>query len=569
MNIIDKDGQTSLFKVSSLEEVCTLIKNGTNVNHLSFLEENALFTIDNVPILKYLVFSGINIFQKNYQKKSPLSVRDRPYKTIEYLLSLGISSSDSLLIKRNFETIKLFLKYNHKITSTEFLLYLNEPEIISLFIDFGFNFATTIHCSNFLKSIKSLDTLEYLIKLGFKQYINELDFFGRHLMLQSRCFRYYSSQPTHFDISILLKMIELGLDLKYTYEKKNFLFLSQSAEVASILINSGMDINILNEEGQNVLFYLQNSKKAKYLINKVPLIIDKKGKNPLLYTTCPKVFEILIKKHPKLLNQKLSKTLNNKFNKILLKFGYNYPLFSNDEDNYIELYEWGLLPNFLRKEISYQLKSPLPSLDNIIKNCLYEEFALYCSFFPEETKSVYFKCNNRCRYLCFYYKIYPSVLLEIENFNYYHEFIVDKLWKVQFICRLKDYYQNNCISYYRKNLYKSTRILMDNYLSNYLLKELYYHPKTQSNLLFRGNVFSRDEEYEFYIKLRCYTYFLVIKNLSFNDIVKTLDLNLLSLIINKNKDNYINSSNLSREEINLILHKINSVQKLWNFLFKK
>lgn len=107
------EGKTAIFDEKDSKKVQFLIDKGLNVNHISSLEENALFSAGNYEVAKALIDSNIDMSQRNYLSANFLFYISS-LEIFQYALSKGMSQEYFNIKKHNGDNI---------LTAYEFELY--------------------------------------------------------------------------------------------------------------------------------------------------------------------------------------------------------------------------------------------------------------------------------------------------------------------------------------------------------------------------------------------------------------------------------------------------------------
>jgi len=376
------------------------------------------------------------------------------------------------------------------------------------------------------------ESIKLLLDAGIN--VNQKDFIGNNAL-------FYKD-----DLEILKLFINAGVDINaVNNNNENLLFHFFNLECVKLLVDFGININQVNNSGENAIFYRQKkSDNIKFLISKGINInqIDNLGKCALQYQSSLENIKILLDAEIDFSSFKIeNEEYELSYIKELLKYGYNINNISpnihssflkeNGHDFYLSCQK-----EFNLNEIFSKVSNWRTQFVNLLRSSVTYSLDYILSLKDLEMLS-----------LLFYNKIYPEI--EILNLGF---FKLDTFDKIRLFCRLNDNgeIQNDTID----NKYQN---LLNKILAPFFINQLFLHPVTQSNLVYKKKI-DKDEFYNFYYKnsKKLFGY------LSEEEILSLLKIDLDTLQRYRLRKNYLDNRSLQE-----LLEEENISLSLWDLLF--
>lgn len=273
----------NIFEVTSIEELNEFIEQGGNIYELCSEEQNALFFENaqkDVELFRALIDKGLNYKLRNEHEENIIYHIHYPH--IVPVLAQLINFNDS-------HPLPEYLPVEN---------YVNSPEIMKELIHYGlglenkdklFNqtvvFASDITDETALLLIEnnikvcdknidgrtmlfeteSLLLTKYAIKKGLS--VEEIDDYGNTAIMGNE------------NDDIVKYLIQDGADISHkNFENQNILFTRENdLNMLKFLVKSGVDINVISNDGKNALSNCSELEEAMFLINSGIEIIDSKS----------------------------------------------------------------------------------------------------------------------------------------------------------------------------------------------------------------------------------------------------------------------------------------------------
>lgn len=248
------------------EELFSLIEHGFDIHQVNKYNKNALFFVKNKSVFKELIKMGVDThiedtFGNNLWFSCPVPFMEDLFKK-----GLNINKQNNRgetpLHTANVVKVRKLLTFNANpnivdIKGNSPLFYGSYQKKKEL-LEHGAN----INCLNERKSsplffCDSAEEAQLLVEAGIDvNHCNDRNFNALYYIKSEEALEY------------LLDNTDINLHLYNKDPKKASLLFGMGLEKTQLFVNKGIDINIVNNQGKNALFYAIDDEVAKFLIEK-------------------------------------------------------------------------------------------------------------------------------------------------------------------------------------------------------------------------------------------------------------------------------------------------------------
>lgn len=285
IDAVDEDGNTALLKAQSAKKQLFLINAGADVNAKNCDDRTLLMNLKlEFEVASLAVEKGADVNACDVDQKTPLMFA-RSLEIAKLYINRGanvnavdIFGNTPIMYARTPQIVRLLIKsgakynYSNKDNYTPLMRFRNNFEIVDLFLDMGVK-ASLTNClgENVLFDIKNIQSLRRLVFAGAN--INRKNLIGRTPIMTAKC------------REIMEAMIELGANFKICDKDGNSLLKTANAECFDVLISAGLNPKRINKYGQTLLMLVQDKENVKKLIDLGVDInaVDQYGNNALAY----------------------------------------------------------------------------------------------------------------------------------------------------------------------------------------------------------------------------------------------------------------------------------------------
>lgn len=285
IDAVDEDGNTALLKAQSTKKQLFLIHAGADINAKNSDGRTLLMN----PRLEFDVASlavekGADVNACDVDQKTPLMFA-RDLETAKLYIGQGanvnaidIYGNTPIMYARTPQIFRLLInsgaKYNcrNKDNITPLMKFHNNYELVDLLLDMGTKTSLTNHLGeNVLFDIKNTQSLRRLVSAGAN--VNRKSLLGRTPIMTAK------------SREIMEAMIELGADITICDKDGNSLLKTANIECFDVLLSAGLNPKHINKHGQTLLMLVKDMEIVKKLIDLGVNVnaVDQSGNNALAY----------------------------------------------------------------------------------------------------------------------------------------------------------------------------------------------------------------------------------------------------------------------------------------------